>query len=66
MFNSYPSTFLNISEVSFLVKYKNTNQKQNNWITQGIKISCKHNRSLYTVTKKNNDPKAKKNLHEIL
>ena len=29
------------------------------WITQGIKISDKHKRSLYTATKNSNDPKEK-------
>jgi hypothetical protein len=32
---------------------------KNAWITQGIKISGKHTRTLYTVTKNSNDPKAK-------
>jgi len=34
-------------------------EDKNDWITQGIKISCKHKRNLYVVTKSNNDPKAK-------
>ncbi|GFG29816.1 hypothetical protein Cfor_00242 [Coptotermes formosanus] len=37
----------------------NTNNKKNDQITQGIKISCKHKRSLYTFTKNSSDPKAK-------
>jgi len=32
---------------------------KNNWITQGIKISCKHKRNLYTYKEKSNKPKAK-------
>ena len=32
---------------------------KNNWITQGIKISWKHKRSLYTFNVNNNKPKAK-------
>jgi hypothetical protein len=32
---------------------------KNNWITQGIKISCKHKGSLYAFTKNSNDPKVK-------
>ena len=59
MFNSFLCTFLNIFQASFPVKYKSTNNVKNDWITQGIKISCKHKRSLYTFTKKNNDPKYK-------
>jgi hypothetical protein len=59
MFNSFLSTFLNIFEASFPVNYRRTNKEKNDWITQGIKISCKHKRSLYTFTKNSNDPKAK-------
>jgi hypothetical protein len=33
--------------------------KQNDWITQGIKISCKHMRSLYNVMMNNYDSEAK-------
>ena len=58
MFNSLLSIFLNIFKASFLVQYKSMKDK-NAWITQGIKISGKHKRSLYTVTKNSNDPKAK-------
>jgi len=32
---------------------------KNNWITQGIRISRKHKRSLYAFTKNTNDPKAR-------
>ena len=32
---------------------------KNDWITQVIKISCKHKRSLYAFTKNSNYPKAK-------
>jgi len=45
-------------QASFTVKYKSVKDK-NDWITQGIKISCKHKRNLYAFTKNNNDPKAK-------
>jgi hypothetical protein len=59
MFNSFLSTFLNIFEASFPVKYKSTNNKKNDWITQGIELSCKHKISLYAFTKNSSDPKAK-------
>ena len=59
MFNSFLSTFLNIFEASFPVKYKSTNNKNNDWITQGIKISCKHKRILYTISRNCNDPTVK-------
>jgi len=32
---------------------------KNEWITQGIKISCKHKRSLHAFPKNSNDPKTK-------
>ena len=59
MFNSFLSTFLHAFESSFPFKYRSTEEKKNAWITQGIKISCKRKRSLYTLTTNNNDPKAK-------
>jgi hypothetical protein len=31
---------------------------KNDWITQGIKISWKHKRSLYNFTNNSNDPNA--------
>ena len=34
-------------------------RKKNDWITQGIKISCKRKISSYTLTKNSNDLKAK-------
>jgi hypothetical protein len=58
MFNSFIYTFLDIFQASFPVKYKSTKEKDD-WITQGIKISCKHKRCLCTFTKNSNDPKAK-------
>ena len=38
LFNSFQSTFLNMFEASFPVKYKITNMKQNDCFTQGIKM----------------------------
>ena len=58
MFNSCLCTLINIFQASFTVKYGSMKVK-NDWITQGIKISCKHKRSLYAFTKNSNDPKAK-------
>jgi hypothetical protein len=59
MFNSFLNTFLHIFEGSFPVTYRSTKEKKNDWITQGIKISCKRKRSLYTLTKNSNDLKTK-------
>ena len=50
MFNSFLSTFINIFQASFPVKYRSM-KDNNDWFTQGIKISCKHKRSLCALTK---------------
>jgi len=41
LFNSFLCIFLNIFQVGFPLQYTSMRDK-NNWITQGIKISCKH------------------------
>ena len=56
MFNSFLCTFLNIFQASFPVKYQSKKDKYD-WITQGIKISSKHKRSLYAFTKNSKDQK---------
>jgi hypothetical protein len=43
-FNSFLFTFLKIFEARFPVQSKSVRRK-NNWITQGIKMSCRHKRS---------------------
>jgi hypothetical protein len=55
-FNSFLSTFLNIFEASFPIQYKSRSKPKNYWITQGIKISCKHKRTLYVNSRNNNKP----------
>jgi hypothetical protein len=40
-FNSFLFTLLNIFDASFQMKYKSIGKLRNDWITQGIKISCK-------------------------
>ena len=54
--NLFLFTFLRIFQSSCLFEYKSMTEK-NCWITQGIKVSCKHKRSLYTFTKNCSDPK---------
>ena len=56
MFNSVLCTLLKIFQASLPVKYKSLKYK-NYWITQGIKMSCKHKRSLCALTKNSHDPK---------
>jgi len=58
LLNSFPCTFLNIFQTSFAITYRRMKDK-NNSITQGIRISCKHKRSLYAFTENSNDPKAR-------
>jgi hypothetical protein len=57
---SFTCAFLKTFQASFLVKYTSTSEKQD-CIAQGIKISCKHKRSLCVFTKNRDDPKAKAN-----
>ena len=58
MYNSILCTFLNILQAIFTITYKYMKGK-NEWITQGMKITCKHKRSLYAFTKNSKDPKVK-------
>jgi hypothetical protein len=47
IFNSFHCTLLNIFENSFPVMYRSYRKKKNDWITNGIRISCKHKRNLF-------------------
>ena len=51
-------TLLNIFQAHFPGKYKCMKDK-NDWITQGIKISCKNKRKSVCIPKNSNDPYAK-------
>jgi hypothetical protein len=42
-FNSFLLTFLIVFEASFQIKYISIGKLRNEWITQGIKTSCKNN-----------------------
>jgi hypothetical protein len=55
MYNSFLCTFLNIFQAHFPGKYKCMKDK-NDWITQGIKISCKNKRKSVCFPKNSNDP----------
>jgi len=58
MFNFFLS--VNIFKVSFLVTCKSRkNKKKKKWITQGTKMACKYERSLYTFPTNSNVAKAK-------
>ncbi|PNF22769.1 hypothetical protein B7P43_G06670 [Cryptotermes secundus] len=57
-FNIFHNIFLSIFENSFPIVYKKK-KDSNNWITKGIRISCKHKRALYILVKKSSDDSLK-------
>jgi hypothetical protein len=59
MFNNFHCILLRHIENSFPIQYKSHRTKHNDWITKGIKISCKRKRNLYTVYKHSNNPQVK-------
>ena len=60
IFNSFLNTYLRIFYSSFpLIKAKRR-AANNSWITQGIKISCKHKRTLYVTSRNSDNPAIKK------
>jgi hypothetical protein len=50
----FKNNFLKISEASFPFQNKSLG-KTKDWITQGIKISCRHKRSLYILNRRSNN-----------
>jgi hypothetical protein len=54
-FHSFLYTALNIFEASFPIKYESMGKIKNDWVTQGIKISCKSKRCLIH-SRNSNDP----------
>jgi hypothetical protein len=46
-FNTFLYTFINIFEARFPVQNKSEGKTKIDWITQGIKIPCRHKGSLY-------------------
>jgi hypothetical protein len=56
VFNSFRNIYLRIFYSSFpLKKVTNCNNNENNWITLGIKTSCRHKRELYLINKNSNE-----------
>jgi hypothetical protein len=51
--------FLLIFENSFPLVRKKKEGITNKWITKGIRLSCKHKRTLYTLVKKSSDDRLK-------
>ena len=58
-FNIFLNTFLLIYENSFPLVFKKKEDITNKWITKGIRVSCKHKRTLYTLVKKSSDDRLK-------
>jgi regulatory protein YycH of two-component signal transduction system YycFG len=48
--------FLKIFEVNFSVQNESLEKASNDRITQGIKISYRHKRSLYIINRRSNNP----------
>jgi hypothetical protein len=57
--NSFLNTFLLIFENNFPLVFKKKEDITNKWITKGIRLSCKHKITLYTVVKKSSDDRLK-------
>jgi hypothetical protein len=59
MFNNFHCILLRHFENSFPIQYKSYKTKHNEWITKGIKISCKRKRNLYNIHKQTNNLQVK-------
>ena len=55
MFNNFLNTFLRCFYSCFLKKEIKPNKTHNQWITTGIKISCKRKKELFLLCKHSND-----------
>jgi hypothetical protein len=60
MFNSFLNTYLRIFYSSFPLMKIKSNSNTINWITLGIKTSCKRKRELFLLLRNNNNPALKK------
>ena len=54
-FNLFLDTSIKHFEATFPITYINHKNRQNNWISKGIRISCKKKRDLYTLCRNNRD-----------
>jgi len=56
VFNSFLNIYLRIFNFSFpLKKVVNRNNNDSNWITSGIRTSCRHKRELYSIYRNSNN-----------
>jgi hypothetical protein len=60
LFNSFLNTFLLIFESCFPLQTSTLKAKKNEWITKGIRVSCKWKESLYITSRKSNSLLLKK------
>jgi hypothetical protein len=61
MFNIFLNSFLKIFYSNFpLIKTNKKTVADNSWITKGIRISCKHKRTLYMISRSSNNPSIQK------
>jgi len=59
--HSFLNIYLRIFYSSFPLKtVTNRNNNDNNWIKLGIKISCRHKRELYLISRNSNDEKLRR------
>jgi len=66
MFNNFHCILLRHFESSFPIQYTTYRNKHNEWITKGIRVSCKRKRNLHTLYKHSNNPQVKKYYCSIL
>ena len=55
MFNSFLNTYLRIFNSCFPLIRTRTSKYNNNWITTGIRTSCKRKRELFSLTRNSNN-----------
>jgi hypothetical protein len=59
MFNNFLNTYLRCYDSTFLEKEIKTHNTHNQWITKGVKISCKKKKELFLLCSYNNDKNLK-------
>jgi hypothetical protein len=64
MFNQFLNIYLKIFNSSFPLKSSKNRNYNNNWITSGIKTSCKRKRELFLLTRNSNDSAMKQHYKE--
>ena len=64
MFNHFLNIYLKIFNSSFPLKSSKNRNYNNNWITSGIKTSCKRKRELFLLTRNSNDSAMKQHYKE--